>query len=123
VIHFKPHLCLWSSRLFLQAVVATRELTDWDTSIASKRRELLGLLRENTAALTTVTDLTRSQRDLEERVLAGRSELWQDPLSSRRAAMAERDKLVTQIGAQANQLEALRVQLAAMRRKDSAVHG
>lgn len=92
-------------------------------SIASKRRELLGLLRENTAALTTVTDLTRSQRDLEARVLAGRSELWQDPLSSRRAAMAERDKLVTQIGAHANQLEALRVQLAAMRRKDSAMHG
>lgn len=106
-----------------QAVAATEELSDWDTRVAGKRRELLGILRENTAALTTVTDLTRSQRDLEARVLAGRSELWQDPLSSRRAAMSERDKFVTKISDQAGQLDALRMQLAAMRRKDSNMHG
>jgi hypothetical protein len=102
---------------------STHELADWDNRIAAKRRELLALLRENTAALSTVTELTQSQRDLEARVMAGRFELWQDPLSARRAAMAERDKLVSAISSQTNHLEALRLQLAAMRRKDSAVHG
>jgi sRNA-binding protein len=107
----------------LQATYATRELTEWDARIAAKRRDLLALLRENTAALTTVTDLTHSHRELEARVMAGRHELWQDPLSSRRAAMAERDSLVSRISSQANHLESLRLQLAAMRRKDSAIHG
>ena len=109
--------------MLLQAVAATKDLADWDASITVKRRELLGLLRENTAALTTVTDLTRSQRDREANVLSGRSELWQDPLSSRRTALAERDRLVATISDQAGQLETLRAQLAAMRRKDSTFHG
>jgi hypothetical protein len=100
-----------------QAAAASKELHAWDARVAAKRRELLGVLRENTAALTTVTDLTRSQRELEGAVLAGRSELWRDPLASRRAALAERDRLVTQISGQAAQLDALRAQLAAMRRK------
>lgn len=100
-----------------------RELVDWDARISAKRRELLGLLRENTSALTTVTDLTTAQRELEARVMAGRSELWQDPLSARRAAVAEQDRLVSRISSQAEQLEALRRQLGAMRRKNGAVHG
>lgn len=107
----------------VQASSAVRELVDWDARISAKRRELLGLLRENTSALTTVTDLTTAQRELEARVMAGRSELWQDPLSARRAAVAEQDRLVSRISSQAEQLEALRHQLGAMRRKDGAVHG
>jgi hypothetical protein len=106
-----------------QATSAARELVDWNARISAKRRELLTLLRENTSALTTVTDLTTAQRELESRVMAGRSELWQDRLSGRRAAVAERDRLVSRISSQAEQLEALRRQLGAMRRKDGAVHG
>lgn len=55
--------------------------------------------------------------------MAGRAELWQDPLSARRTAAAERDRLVGRIGEQAGQLDSLRLQLAAMRRKESAMHG
>lgn len=73
--------------------------------------------------MTTVTDLTASKRDLDARVMAGRAELWQDPLSARRTAAAERDRLVGRIGEQAGQLDSLRLQLAAMRRKESAMHG
>lgn len=66
---------------------------------------------------------TQAQRSLEARVLAGREELWVDPLGSRREALAERDRLVGRISSQGARLEELRLQLAAMRRKDSAVHG
>lgn len=67
--------------------------------------------------------LLQAQRSLEARVLAGRDELWVDPLSSRREALAERDRLVGRISSQGARLEELRLQLAAMRRKDSALHG
>lgn len=106
-----------------QSSVADAELSEWDGRIASKRRELLGLLRENTSALTTVTGLTSAQRALEGRVMAGREELWGDPLGARRAELAEKDSLVARISSQGAQLEALRLQLAAMRRKDTALHG
>lgn len=55
--------------------------------------------------------------------MAGREELWGDPLGARRAELAERDRLVGRISSQGAQLEALRLQLAAMRRKDTALHG
>eukprot|EP00879_Flechtneria_rotunda_P013188 GHRR01013773.1.p1 GENE.GHRR01013773.1~~GHRR01013773.1.p1 ORF type:complete len:651 (+),score=294.03 GHRR01013773.1:456-2408(+) len=100
---------------------STAELTDWDARIAAKRRELLAMTRENTNTLNTVTGMARTQRSVEAAVMEGRSALWQDPLDNKRAALAQRDKLVATIHSQAGVLEALRNQIAVMRRKDTAV--
>jgi hypothetical protein len=108
--------------LLLQASSGTRELAEWDAVIAAKRRELLALSRENTSALNTVTELTRTQRDLEAAVMAGRSVLWSDPLNARRAAVAERDKLVATINSRAGHLDSLRGQIAALKRKDTSLY-
>lgn len=80
------------------------------------------MTRENTSALTTVTDLTSTQRDLEASVVAGKAALWQDPLDARRAAVAERDKLVSTINAQSGVLENLRGRIMVLRRKDASVN-
>ncbi|KAF8073262.1 ABCG35 [Scenedesmus sp. PABB004] len=96
-----------------QALAGTRELADWDARIAAKRRELLALSRENTAALELTAELARAQRDLEAGVLAGRGALASDGLERRRAALAERDRLVAAIAASAAELDGLRAQLGA----------
>jgi hypothetical protein len=108
--------------LLLQASSGTRELAEWDAAMAAKRRELLALSRENTSALNTVTELTRTQRELEAAVMAGRSALWSDPLDACRAAVAERDKLVATINSRAGRLDSLRGQIAALKRKDTSVY-
>ncbi|WIA29897.1 hypothetical protein OEZ86_012366 [Tetradesmus obliquus] len=105
-----------------QLSTGTRELAEWDAKIAAKRRELLALSRENTTALNTVTELTRTQRELEAAVMAGRSALWSDPLDARRAAVAERDKLVATINSRAGRLDSLRSQIAALKWKDTSVY-
>jgi hypothetical protein len=105
----------------MQSASAARELAEWDAALAAKRREKLGAVRDNTAALDTLTQLSRAQRALQASVLAGRAELSRDPLDARRAAAAERDALVGRVAAQAGVLEGLQAQLAAMRRKGGRV--
>lgn len=108
--------------MLLQTGNAAHELDEWDVKIAAKKRELLAITRENTSGLSTVTDLTSTQRNLEASVLAGRNALWQDPLDARRTAVGERNKLVSTINERARTLDSLRGRVTALKRKDAAVN-
>lgn len=46
----------------------------------------------------------------------------QDPVSTRRAEVEERDSLVALVNAQAQQIEELKGQIGALRRKDTSVY-
>ncbi|KAI8470236.1 MAG: hypothetical protein J3K34DRAFT_459006 [Monoraphidium minutum] len=94
-----------------------RDLAELEAVAAARTRELLVLTRDNTAALNTVSDLTRSQRGLEAEVLSHKAGLFEDQLHSRRAAVAKRDALVTAVTANAATLTQLRATKDALRRK------
>jgi hypothetical protein len=75
------------------------------------------LTRANTDALNTVSDLTRGQHTLEAEVLAHKSGLFEDQLQPRRAALADRDRLLSTINSNASVLQQLHTRREALRRK------
>lgn len=100
-----------------QALAAAHELTEWDSRLSGKQQELLLLCRENTGILNALTDAARAQRTVEAAVLAARASLAHDPLDGRRATLAQQEQLLTTISGNAAQLESLRGQIAALKRK------
>lgn len=80
------------------------------------------LTRDNTGALNTVSELTRSQRGLEAEVLSHKAGLFDDQLQTRRAAVAERDALVTAVTSNAETLQHLCSTKDALRRKTSLLY-
>lgn len=82
----------------------------------------MALTRENTAALNAVCGLTAAQRGLETGLTATRKTMFADPVSQRRQEVEERDGLVQLVNAQAKELERLRAQVMALRRKDTSVY-
>ncbi|MEW5304835.1 MAG: hypothetical protein WDW36_007418 [Sanguina aurantia] len=103
-----------------QEVRYARELTEWDARIAGRTDELMALTRHNTAALNAVSELTAAQRRLEggpDRHAEGH-----DPVQQRRAEVEERDGLVALVNSQAADIELLKSQVGALRRKDTSVY-
>jgi hypothetical protein len=89
---------------------------------AARGQELLVLTRDNTAALNTVSELTRSQRGLEAEVLSHKAGLFDDQLETRRAAVAERDALVTTVTSNANELQQLQSAKNALKHKATLLY-
>ncbi|KAG2482730.1 hypothetical protein HYH03_018361 [Edaphochlamys debaryana] len=106
-----------------QEVQYTRELAEWDARISARMDELVVLTRENTACLNAVSELTAAQRRLESGLTATRKGLFSDPVQQRKAEVEERDALVQLVNAQAQELDRLKTQLMALRRKDTSVFG
>ncbi len=82
----------------------------------------MALTRENTSALNAVSALTTAQRGLETGLTATRKTMFADPVTQRRQEVEERDALVQLVNAQAKELERLRSQVLALRRKDTSVY-
>ena len=69
-----------------------------------------------------MAQLTLRQKTLEKGVRRTRTELFNDPVATRRREVAERDHLVQVVNAQAKELESLKTQVAVLRRKDTSVY-
>nr|A8J1V4.1 RecName: Full=Cilia- and flagella-associated protein 44 [Chlamydomonas reinhardtii] len=105
-----------------QELAYARELAEWDAKINARMDELVVLTRENTACLNAVSELTAAQRRLESGLTATRKGLFADPVQQRRAEVEERDALVALVNAQAAELDRLKGQLLALRRKDTSMY-
>ncbi|GFH21665.1 uncharacterized protein HaLaN_19018 [Haematococcus lacustris] len=82
----------------------------------------MALTRENTASLNAVSSLTAAQRGLEAGLTATRKTMFSDPIVARRQEVEERDGLVQLVNAQAKELDRLKAQVMALRRKDTTVY-
>lgn len=69
-----------------------------------------------------MSGLTQTQRKLETGLLAHKRGLFDDPITNRRKQVAERDALVQLVNHQATELDQLRVQINALRRKDTSLY-
>ncbi|EFJ51830.1 hypothetical protein VOLCADRAFT_103323 [Volvox carteri f. nagariensis] len=105
-----------------QELQYARELAEWDSKIAARMDELVVLTRENTACLNAVSQLTAAQRKLETGLTATRKGLFSDPVQQRKAEVEERDALVQLVNAQAQEIDRLKTQLLALRRKDTSMY-
>ncbi|KAL6756288.1 hypothetical protein V8C86DRAFT_2652820 [Haematococcus lacustris] len=105
-----------------QEKAAVRELAEMDRKIAARMDELMALTRENTASLNAVSSLTGAQRGLEAGLTATRKTMFSDPIVARRQEVEERDGLVQLVNAQAKELDRLKAQVMALRRKDTTVY-
>ncbi|GLC74134.1 Cilia- and flagella-associated protein 44 [Pleodorina starrii] len=105
-----------------QELQYARELAEWDAKIAARMDELVVLTRENTACLNAVSELTAAQRKLETGLTATRKGLFSDPVQQRKAEVEERDALVQLVNAQAQEIDRLKTQLVALRRKDTSMY-
>ncbi|KAJ9527700.1 hypothetical protein QJQ45_025974 [Haematococcus lacustris] len=105
-----------------QEKAAVRELAEMDRKIAARMDELMALTRENTASLNAVSSLTAAQRGLEAGLTATRKTMFSDPIVARRQEVEERDGLVQLVNAQAKELDRLKAQVMALRRKDTTVY-
>eukprot|EP00798_Chlamydomonas_sp_ICE-L_P007462 gene7462-603_t len=100
-----------------------RELAECDRKIAARTDELMALTRENTSCLNAVSDLTVAQRQLEGALTATHNTMFSDPALNRKQEVEERDQLVQLVNAQASEIDKLKAQIGALRRKDTSVYG
>ena len=87
------------------------EMKQWSKRIVDAQDELTRMTAENTACLNAVADLTKTQRDLNHELKTSEKTVFIDPDAARRKDIAERDRLVEVINAQANEIENLRSEL------------
>jgi len=99
-----------------------QQLTELESHIRAKTRELLLFTLDNTNALNTISAMTRSQRGLEAQVLAHKPGLFEDQLQTRRAAVAERHALVSRVNSKAATLQQMSARIDALRRKNSVLY-
>jgi uncharacterized membrane protein YheB (UPF0754 family) len=107
----------------LQELAQAKELQAWDKKVLAKSQQLVQHTCSNTSALTAVSELTRSQREVEEQLLSNKKSLWEDPLDVRKQQVAERDALVQLVNRQAADLDSMKAKIGALRRKGGVVGG
>jgi hypothetical protein len=68
----------------MQEAQYAAELADWDRKIGHHIDDLVVLTRDNTQALTTVSELTRSQKQLEAGLATTSKTMFSDPIEQRK---------------------------------------
>jgi len=109
-------------QLKAQSATFAQELRQWDRKIEEAQEQMLALTADNTQCLQTVTKLSKQQKSLESKLTTTQTSLFNDPVARRRKEIAERDRLVQEVNAQAKDINALKAQIAVLRRKDTSMY-
>ncbi|GBG93046.1 hypothetical protein CBR_g58401 [Chara braunii] len=105
-----------------QSAQHAKEIAHWNQRIHDAGEQLAKLTQENTACLEKAADLTQLQRSLESVLNATQTTLMKDPSLTFKKEQEERDKLLHIVHAQAAEIESLKTEIAALRRKGGNLH-